>query len=104
MRWVAVALGAALLCSCTTGAYQPGVARLTKAAEIIGPLASEEALALRHEYRVSLLQSTPVAGIALPKLVCEPLAYTAEPLGSSTEVADFGRAATDVATVPEKPS
>lgn len=90
--------------ACTTDAYQPGVGQLTSAAEAVGAVVSDDAVELRQEYRISLL-SRGAAGssISPAKFVCEPLAYTAAPLGSSGEVAAFGSAAADVAA-PPKPS
>jgi len=103
MRWTII--GAATLCAaCTTGAYQPGVAKFTEAAKGAGTIVSDEALELRKEYRVSFLNSRGTKSLDLPKLVCEPLAYTAEPLGSSNELSSFGGAARDLASPPDKPT
>ncbi|MFN9542300.1 MAG: hypothetical protein ACK59B_03805 [Alphaproteobacteria bacterium] len=94
----ACALG---LAGCTTAAYEPSVGELSAATRAIGPLVSGESSVLRKDYRQSLINlgqaGTPVN---LGKFVCEPLGYTSGPLGSGSELSEFGNSARNVARAP----
>ncbi len=95
---LAIALGTA---GCTTAAYEPSVGELSAATRAIGPLVSVESSALRKEYRQSLLNLGQAgAPLDLGKFVCEPLGFTSAPLGSSTELSEFGKATREVARPP----
>ena len=99
---VAVAFGTA---ACTTAAYEPGVGELSAATRAIGPLVSVESSALRKEYRQSLVNLGQAgAPLDLGKFVCEPLGFTSAPLGSGTELSEFGKATREVARPPRSRS
>jgi len=79
------------------------VVRLSSATAVIGPLVSSESVVLRNEYRTSLLNlAKPGDVVDLKKFVCEPLGFTAGPLGSGSELSEFGTAARTVAIAPRQ--